>query len=347
LNVKFGPVPIDQAEGKILAHSIAKSIAGHAFHKGKPLHAADIAVLRDHGRKIVFVAELEPGDVDQDEAASRVAQAICGSQLEPSRPVLGRVNIQAQCLGVLHVHLTRLMALNEITGITLATLNSFSLVHPNQPVATLKVIAYALPGSSVRMAESDQPETGPILQIRPLNPQAVAVILCGSAQSRRRVTDSFLPPLQTRLEALNSTINRVSYVNTNDGDLGEGAFVQFLSQAVEAGASLIVLAGEMAILDDRDIIPHAVERLDGEVTCFGVPVDPGALLMLAYLGKIPVLGAPRCARSLELNVLDRVLPRLLSGEQLDRAGILALGHGGLLDSSTQFRSSSTVRPEEE
>jgi molybdenum cofactor cytidylyltransferase len=66
------------------------------------------------------------------------------------------------------------------------------------------------------------------------------------------------------------------------------------------------------------------------VACFGAPVDPGNLMMVAYLGKVPVLGAPGCARSLKPNVIDWVLPRLLAGQQVGRAEILALGHGGLL-----------------
>jgi molybdopterin biosynthesis enzyme len=103
-----------------------------------------------------------------------------------------------------------------------------------------------------------------------------------------------------------------------------------LRQSVEEGAGLIVLAGETAIMDPRDMAPRAIERLGGEVACFGAPVDPGNLMMVAYLGSVPVLGAPGCARSLKPNVIDWVLPRLLAGERLVRADILALGHGGLL-----------------
>jgi molybdenum cofactor cytidylyltransferase len=67
------------------------------------------------------------------------------------------------------------------------------------------------------------------------------------------------------------------------------------------------------------------------VECVGAPVDPGNLLMLAYLGDVPILGAPGCARSRKVNIVDWVLPRLLVGDRLTRADIVSLGHGGLLE----------------
>lgn len=84
-------------------------------------------------------------------------------------------------------------------------------------------------------------------------------------------------------------------------------------------------------MDRYDIAPRAIERAGGEVTCFGAPVDPGNLLMLAYLEGVPVLGAPGCARSPKVNVIDWVLPRLLVGDRLTESDIVALGHGGLLE----------------
>jgi molybdenum cofactor cytidylyltransferase len=97
------------------------------------------------------------------------------------------------------------------------------------------------------------------------------------------------------------------------------------------GLELIVLAGETAIMDRHDLLPRAVERAGGSVECVGAPVDPGHLLMLAYLDETPVVGAPGCARSRKTNIVDWVLPRLLAGERLTRPDIIALGHGGLLE----------------
>ncbi len=106
---------------------------------------------------------------------------------------------------------------------------------------------------------------------------------------------------------------------------------QALSRQRQAGAQLIILAGETAIMDRHDLAPRAVERAGGHVESLGAPVDPGNLLMLAYMDEVPILGAPGCARSRKINIVDWILPRLLVGERLTRADIAALGHGGLLE----------------
>ena len=116
-----------------------------------------------------------------------------------------------------------------------------------------------------------------------------------------------------------------------EGEEGEVTLAETLAQQISAGVDLIVLAGETAIMDRHDIAPRAIERAGGEVTCFGAPVDPGNLLMLAYLSDVPVLGAPGCVRSRKINVVDWVLPRLLVGDRLTSADLVALGHGGLLE----------------
>jgi molybdenum cofactor cytidylyltransferase len=328
--MKFGPVPISEAEGKILAHHISGQNGVHTFRKGKPLIASDIAVLSDLGKKMVLVAELEPGDVDEDMAAKRVALAVCGRNLIPNKPNVGRVNLKSECLGILHVDVERLGLLNEIEGITIATLHSYSVARPRQTVATVKIIPFAVPESRVRIAETIGTGQETLLYLTPLRPKTVALVLCGSRTARQRVIESFESTLRTRVEALNSHIASLYYMSDEEDDLGEYSLMDSINRAMEKGADLILLAGETAIMDQRDIAPRAIERLGGRVVCFGAPVDPGNLMMLAYVGEVPMLGAPGCARSMKPNVIDWVLPRLLTGEHLTRADILALGHGGLL-----------------
>jgi molybdenum cofactor cytidylyltransferase len=140
--------------------------------------------------------------------------------------------------------------------------------------------------------------------------------------------------LRDRVEALGSKIQQVDYVPLED-ETGEATLIESLKRAREAGTRLIVLAGETAIMDRHDIVPRAIEQAGGEVTCFGVPVDPGNLLLVAYLGETAILGAPGCARSRKTNIVDWVLPRLLAGDRLTRADIFALGHGGLLEDAPE------------
>ena len=109
-----------------------------------------------------------------------------------------------------------------------------------------------------------------------------------------------------------------------------------------AAPALVLLAGETAIVDRHDIAPRALERAGGAVVAFGAPVDPGNLLLLGRLGAVPVVGAPGCARSPRDNVVDAVLPRLLAGDVLTRADVVALGHGGLLEDVPERGAPRTV-----
>jgi molybdenum cofactor cytidylyltransferase len=331
--VKFGPVPIDQASGKILGHHIAGLRGRRAFRKGKPLTPEDIEALKKLGNKIIYVAELEPDDVDEDTAARRVAQAVTGSGLFLSRVQVGRVNIEAGQLGIVKVNAERLYQINRCEGITLATLSSNSVARAESTVATVKIIPFAVPEASVRHAESVASEGGAIVTLQPLLPRRVSLIFTGSSAAKERVLKNFEPPLRDRIKALGSEIEFVDYIPLED-DRGEAALTRVLIQRVSTGSDLIVLAGETAIMDRHDIAPRAIECAGGKVTCFGAPVDPGNLLMLAYIKEVPILGAPGCARSPKANVVDWVLPRLLIGERLSREDLLVLGHGGLLDDTS-------------
>jgi molybdopterin biosynthesis enzyme len=158
----------------------------------------------------------------------------------------------------------------------------------------------------------------------------VAVILSGSPSAADRIQRSYDPPLRTRLEMLGSDLDSITFVPLEDAH-NEAEMADTIRQQAAAGADLIILAGETAIMDRFDIAPRAVERAGGTITCFGAPVDPGNLLMLAYLNGLPIMGAPGCVRSPKRNIVDEVLPRLLVGDRLTQADIIELGHGGLLE----------------
>ncbi|HZM23093.1 MAG TPA: hypothetical protein VFC02_15195, partial [Anaerolineales bacterium] len=136
-------------------------------------------------------------------------------------------------------------------------------------------------------------------------------------------------PLRDRIERLGSTVKRTDFVALDDEE-DENALADMLNQQVSSGVRMILIAGETAIMDIHDIVPRAVERAGGIVESVGAPVDPGNLLMLAYLNDVPVVGAPGCARSRKTNIVDWILPRLLVGDRLTRRDIVQLGHGGLL-----------------
>jgi len=328
--MKFGPVPTPQALGKILGHNITAGDGRRALRKGRELTPDDILLLQALGREVVYVAQLEPGDVDENSAALRVAQAVQGQNLRISGPATGRVNIYAQALGLLRVDSGRLQQLNAQPGITLATLANNTAVTKGKMVGTVKVIPYAVPETAVLNIEKLAASTTPLLHLDILAKRKVTVIFSGSHSAQERVVKSFEPALRQRIESLGSRLQTIIYIPLED-EQGEQALAGRLKHESQTNSDFIILAGETAIMDAGDIAPRAVEQAGGEVTCYGAPVDPGNLLMLAYLGQIPILGAPGCIRSPKTNIVDLVLPRLLAGDRLTHADIVALGHGGLLE----------------
>lgn len=328
--MKFGPVPIAQAEGKILGHNISNPDGKRVLRKGKQLASLDLKLLDELGRTEVYVAEPLPGDIGEDVAAERLARAICGEGAQLTRSNVGRVNLLAEARSVLRVDAPRLAHINECEGITLATLRSHAVVQPRKIAATVKIIPFYLPETVVCKAEAIAAENGPLVRLYPFRQRMVALILSSSPFAKMRVLDDFVPTVRNRIEELGSELRSVDFVPLED-ETGEIALARTIRERVAEGAELVILAGETAIMDRYDIAPRAVERMGGEVICYGAPVDPGNLLMLAYLDKIPILGAPGCVRSQKTNVIDWVLPPLLAGDRLTRRDIIQMGHGGLLD----------------
>lgn len=326
--MKFGPVPLDDALGKILAHNIAGPDGKRVVRKGKPLTAEHIAALRAIGRTRIYVAELEPGDVDENNAARLTAEAVTGSGLRQSKPANGRVNLHSEILGLLRIDVQRLALINALETITIATRTTHRVVRPDQTAATIKIIPYAVSESVMREMQAIA-EHRPLLYVDKIAPQPVSLIYNGSHSIHDKLIAEFIP-LTERVEALGSHIQSVDFVALEDEN-AEAVLAETIASRRSGGASLVILAGETTIMDRQDIVPRAVERAGGTVESLGAPVDPGNLFMLAYLDGTPILGAPGCSRSRKTNIADWALPRLLAGDHLEQADVIALGHGGMIE----------------
>lgn len=320
--MQFGPVPVTASVGRILAHNLTSPDGRRAFRKGHTVRAEDVAALHDVAGDTVYVATLEPGDIHEDEAARRLARAVVGEGVRLGPASGGRVNVLAVERGVLTLDLARLDAVNALDGLTIATLRQHSVAQPKTIVATVKVIPYAVPDARLRQAEAVGPG---VVGIRSLPARRVGVILTSSEAGRAKTMAALEPPIRARVEALGSQVLAVLPVAHT-----EAAVAEALATLLDQGVDAVIIGGETSIMDANDITPTGVRRAGGVVEGYGAPAEPGNLLLLAYVGERPVLGAPGCVRSRHTNVVDLVLPRLLAGERLTRRDLAALGHGALL-----------------
>lgn len=315
--MKFGPVPVAEAEGAILAHS--QKLPGGRLRKGKLLAAEDVEALRAAGIERITVARPEPGDLAENEAAEALARALHdgAAGLTLSAPFTGRVNILADGPGVVLIDAARIHAANAVDPmITVATVPRFHQVHPGGMVATVKIIAYAVPGRAV--AQAARAGRGAIGLARPAFHSASLIVTDIPGGPGRKGTEA----IEARLRGLGMTLTETLTVAHEEAALARAI-------VAARGEMILILTGS-ATSDPHDVAPQALRRAGGEVERFGMPVDPGNLLFLGRLGARPVIGLPNSARSPVLHGADWVLSRVACGLTLSSADIAAMGVGGLL-----------------
>lgn len=318
-------LPLEEAVGHILRHNLSSPDGRKAFAKGHRIALADLPRLAELGLERLRVAVLEPGDVHEDEAARRLAAAVCGPGVQARPPAASRVNLLADADGVVRVDVAALFEINAIDGLTVATLSSYALAHARQRVATIKIIPFAVREGDLARAEAIGRASRHVIALSPLRQLDVGVILVGSAAARTRIEAGVYPAIESRVVELGSRVLAMRYVESEEQLIAEA-----IGQLRADGAQLLVIAGETSIMDRDDVTPQGIRLAGGRVEHYGAPVEPGNLLLLGYLDALPVLGAPGCVRSRDVNIVDLLLPRLLAGEQITRRDIVELGHGGLL-----------------
>jgi molybdenum cofactor cytidylyltransferase len=340
--MKFGEVPIAEAEGAILAHSL--KLGTVALKKARVLSRADLDLIAASGLSRIVVARLEPGDVGEDEAAREIAAAVAGDGVEVAAPFTGRANLHAQARGLLVFDRERLNRLNLVDeAITLGTLPPFAVVEPRMMVATVKIIPFAAPADAVARCVAMGRSEGPLLRVAPFLRRSVGLIQTRLPGLKESILDKTREVTQGRLKTLGCQL-----VIEECCDHSTDALTPLIRDAIGHGVDILLVHGASAILDRRDVIPAAIVAAGGRIDHFGMPVDPGNLLLLGHVGERPVLGLPGCARSPKVNGFDWVLERLVAGLPVGPGEIMRMGSGGLLaeiPSRPLPRAAATPAPE--
>jgi molybdenum cofactor cytidylyltransferase len=322
--MKFGPVPPDQALGATAVHSIRQ--ADLVLKKGTLIGAPEVAALKAAGVKKIVVARLEPGDVSEDQAAADIAKAVAGEGVRTDRAFTGRCNLFADFAGVLVAERDAVDRLNRIDeAVTFATLPAFKPVVEGEMVATVKIIPFAVAGKARDAAVAEAAKAKPVIRVAPYTIRKVGVVSTMLPGLSPKVIDKTMKVTVARLAPAGAKIVAERRVPHD-----EAALAKALDEVLKAGAELVLVFGASAIADRRDVIPAAVESIGGKIEHFGMPVDPGNLMLIATAQGKPLLGAPGCARSPKENGFDWILMRLLAGLPVTRADITGMGVGGLL-----------------
>jgi molybdenum cofactor cytidylyltransferase len=320
--VKFGPVPVAEAEGAILAHALR--LESLVLKKGDVVTRDRQKQLAEAGVASVIAARLQPGDVEENDAARRLAGRLMGDNLSAEPPFTGRVNLFAAKAGLVLVDRAAIDGVNGVDeAITVATLSPYAVVAASDMVATVKIIPFAAPAVALEAAIAKIGVTGGV-RVAPFRPLKVGVVSTMLPGLKPSVVAKTLRVLEARLAPTGASISGHEMVAHE-----AVALVAALNRLAPISDTLIVF-GASAITDRRDVIPAAIECFGGRIERFGMPVDPGNLLLLAARGDMMVIGAPGCARSPKENGFDWVVNRVLAGVAIGDADIRAMGVGGLL-----------------
>jgi len=189
----------------------------------------------------------------------------------------------------------------------------------------VKIIPFAVDGTDRDEAVAAAVKAKPVIRVAPYKVRKIGVVSTLLPGLAPKVIEKTLKITAARIAPAGAEIiaeRRVAHE--------QGVLSRTIGELLDAGAELVIVFGASAIADRRDVIPAAVEAVGGQIEHFGMPVDPGNLMLIGKVRGQPVLGAPGCARSPKENGFDWVLMRLLAGIHVTREDITGMGVGGLL-----------------
>ena len=318
----FQSFSLEDAVGVILAHTYRAH--GLTLKKGHVLTVTDIAALRSRGAASVIGARLEPGDVPEDEAAARIAAHLAGAGLKVSAAHTGRCNVLAVSDGIVRLNADVITTANLVSeSVTIATLPDLQSAKAGQIVATVKIIPFAVAADVMAKIEGALGKAA--VALAPYQAKKFALISTVTDGLKPSVIASTEDITRQRVTALGGTVMRVTQAGHNAADV-----MREVEQARAEGAEIILIAGASATVDRGDVVPAGIVAAGGVIDHFGMPVDPGNLLVLAHIDQTPVLVLPGCARSPKLNGVDWVMQRLVAGQAVSARDIMSMGVGGLL-----------------
>ncbi len=321
-------VAVEDAVGMVLPHDITEIVKdefkGCAFKKGHVIRREDVEHLRRLGKDHIYVLQLGPEEIHENEAALLMAGALAGTGTEYSQEVVeGKVSIKAAVDGLLKINKEVLLRFNLLGEVMCATLQNNTPVKKGEQVAATRLIPLVAERSTVDLAVSVAAVGESVVRVLPLRKVKAGLVITGSEVFYGRIQDKFEQVLRDKLSLLGSEVISVGFA-PDDTSL----IAAEIQKGLAAGAEMIVTSGGMSV-DPDDVTRQGIKEAGAEAMVYGTPVLPGAMFLVGRIGQVPVLGLPACGMFHRITVLDLVLPRILTGESIGREELAAMGHGGL------------------
>lgn len=317
----------EDAIGHVLCHDITRIVKGEskgpAFRKGHVVVAEDIPMLLSMGKEHLYVWEVEPGMLHENEAAERLYALCAGPNMVPSEVREGKIEIFAACDGLLLVNIEGLKRVNSIGELMIATRHSHIPVQNGDKLAGMRIIPLAIQEETLKKAQAAA-GGHPLLELKTFRARRVGIVATGSEIQKGLIPDTFTPVLLEKVGEYGCEV--VGQVCPGDD---HEAITAAILDLRSKGAEFVLCSGGMSV-DPDDKTPLAIRNTGARVVSYGAPVLPGAMLMVAYLkGEVPVVGLPGCVMYAKRTVFDLLLPLLMADVPITAEELAAMGHGGL------------------
>lgn len=322
-------IPVDEAVGMVLPHDITEiskvdGFKGRAFKKGHIIGVEDIPRLKNLGKENIYVLELGPDEIHENEAAELLALALAGPGTSISgEPVEGKLNIIAETSGLLRVNTEALYQFNLLGEVMCATLHHNTPVEEGLQIGATRLIPLVSNRKLVAEACEIATEAGGVISVSKIPSRKAALVITGNEVFHGRIKDAFEPVLRDKLKKLGSEVIEVRFAPDDIKIIANE-----IKSCLAKGAEIIITSGGMSV-DPDDVTRQGIMAAGASATVYGTPVLPGAMFLAGSIEGTPVLGLPACGMFHRTTVFDLILPRVILGEKIGREELARMGHGGL------------------
>lgn len=320
-------IKVEDAVGMVLAHDMTRITRGEfkgvAFKKGHVVKESDIPELLKIGKQTIYVLDLGEDQLHEDDAAKRIAAAICDGELEFSQPKEGKISISTSRPGLLKVNVEALLKVNRMDKIIVATLKNNFPCRKGEVIAGTRIIPLTIETERIKALEALTKEDAPILSVKPFRSLKVGAVVTGSEVYQGLITDDFDPSVGKKILDAGCSLERKITVPDDENRIAAA-----VRELVALGCDLIITTGGLSV-DPDDVTRKGVLAAGAEEMFYGSPVLPGAMLMVSVLGATDIVSLPACVFYYQKTVFDLIFPRILAGERITGDDIAAMGHGGL------------------
>ncbi len=329
-------VRVEDAIGMILAHDITEirpgEFKGAAFRKGDIIHQKDLGHLKRLGKNHLYILDLDPDQVHENEAAIELAMALSGKGICFNKnPKEGKISLTAEHDGLFKVNVDTLIELNLISDVMCTSIHSNTPVKKNKRLAGLRAIPLIIKRDMLNKAIEICSTDSFLFEVKPFQHVNTRIIITGSEVYEGLIEDKFKNIISEKLKNYGLNANQTVFLPDDEDRIAET-----VEEAINDGIELIITTGGMSV-DPDDVTRMGIRKAGVDQLYYGSSALPGAMLLLAYRENISIVGIPACGLFHKNTVFDLVLPRLLAGEKPNNFDLAKLAHGGLCQDCEECR----------